>query len=54
MRKQINLRLTDDLDQIVDELRRQHKPIPSASEILRQALQEKADRDLKRGASARK
>lgn len=47
-RKQINLRLTDELNELVDELRRQTKPLPSASEILRQALMEKAERDLKR------
>jgi hypothetical protein len=47
-RKQINLRTDDELDGIIDDLRRAQKPIPSISQLIRQALLEKAERDLKR------
>lgn len=49
-RKQINLRIDPELDALIDDMRRQTRPIPSVSELMRQALVEKAERDLKRAA----
>ena len=37
-RKQINLRVDAELDALIDDMRRQKKPIPSISELMRQAL----------------
>ncbi len=50
-RKQINLRIDPELDALIDDMRRQKKPIPSVSELMRQALVEKAERDLKRAVA---
>lgn len=47
-RKQINLRIDPELDALIDDMRRQNKPIPTVSQLMRQALMEKAERDLKR------
>jgi Arc/MetJ-type ribon-helix-helix transcriptional regulator len=49
-RKQINLRLTDELVGMIDELRSQRRPIPKMAEVLREALEEKIKRELKPGA----
>jgi uncharacterized protein (DUF1778 family) len=50
-RKQINLRIDPELDALIDDMRRQKKPIPTVSQLMRQALVEKAERDLKRGTA---
>ncbi len=47
-RKQVNVRIDADLEGMIDDLRGQQRPIPTLSQLLRQALVEKAERDLKR------
>ena len=47
-RKQINVRLSDEEDALIDEYRSQRRPIPSITEVLREALTEKLDREMKR------
>jgi Arc/MetJ-type ribon-helix-helix transcriptional regulator len=37
-RKQINLRVDDELRALIDQMRRKEDPIPSVSEIIRRAL----------------
>ena len=44
-RKQINLRIDPDLEVMIEDMRRTRTPIPSVSEITRQALVEKYQRE---------
>ena len=46
-RRQINLRLDDRMDADIEELRSLKRPIPSVTEVLREALEEKLERELK-------
>lgn len=47
--QQVNVRLDDELKRKLTALRRMHEPIPPASDIMREALLEKYERDVGRG-----
>lgn len=52
-RKQINVRLTDDEADKIDEFRSKKRPIPSPTEVFRMALNSFLDRELKGHREAR-
>lgn len=47
--RNINIRVDPDMEVLIDDMCRQKTPIPTVSQLMRQALVEKAERDLKRG-----
>lgn len=44
-RKQLNFRIDDDFEAALEWLRRQRSPLPRASDMIRQAVMEKLDRE---------
>lgn len=53
-RKQINIRLDDDLVAAIEDLRALVRPIPTVTAIIREALIEKRDRVRRRAESEAK
>jgi Arc/MetJ-type ribon-helix-helix transcriptional regulator len=47
-RRQLNIRLDDELFEIIDDLRAMVRPIPHVSDIVRQALRNERDRVRRR------
>ena len=47
-RKQINIRVDDELLKTIEELRAMHRPIPTVSDLIREAVTEKYERERKR------
>lgn len=44
MRKQINIRVDDDVQVVIDDIRSLSRPVPSVTQAIVQALYEKRDR----------